>query len=192
MIHSYAVKSARRRGALLFVPLLLGYAVGCGSDDPKPGYYLRGRVFDGANQDAVAKAELTLISGQSTQRAFSAEDGSYTLGPIEPSAGYRLSAKSDGMDAFEFTGTALPALDVSVRTRTLIGDVALFEEEMKTPAFKINIESGDARLPMTIASVDFVPAVVGTDPSTVSVADVAPAGTVIGAYAQPHTATLPN
>jgi hypothetical protein len=177
----------------MIVPILLGYAVGCGSDDPKSGYYLRGRVFDGANQDPVEKAELTLLSGQGTVRASSAADGTYMLGPIEASASYRLSAKASGMAAFEFTGMALPALDpTGPQTRTLIGDVALYDDSDKTPSFKIKMQSSDARLPATIAAVDFIPTTAGTDPSTTAAADATVAGAVIGAYVQPRAATLPN
>ena len=194
MIQSYVKRgSSRVQRVMLAVPILLGFATGCGSDDPKAGYYLRGRVFDGASQDPVAKAELTLISGQSTQRVVSAEDGTYKVGPIEPSATYRLMAKAGGMENFEFTGMALPALDVAgPQTRTLIGDVPMFEDSEKTPSFKISVASSDARLPVTIASVDFVPAIAGTDPSTVAAAAVPGTGTVIGAYAQPMAASLPN
>jgi hypothetical protein len=192
MVQTYVKRSTRAARVMLVVPILLGFATGCGSDDPKAGYYLRGRVFDGATQDAVAKAELTLISGQSTQRVVSGEDGTYKVGPIEPSASYRLMAKAGGMEAFEFTGLALPALDPSVETRTLIGDVPMYEDSEETPAFKISVQSSDARLPLTVASIDFVPGVAGTDPSTTAAAAVPGAGTVIGAYAQPTASSLPN
>lgn len=185
---------ARAKRALAIVPFLLASAASCGSDTPASGYYLRGRVFDGASLEPVGKAELTLISGEGTAHATSAEDGSYSLGPIEQSSSYRIDAKADGMDDFEFTGVALPALDpmATDRTRTLIGDVALYATSKKTPSFKVNVSSSDPRLPATVASVDFIPTSVGTDPSKAALPIAAPAGAVVGAFAEPRGATMPN
>jgi hypothetical protein len=216
MSFTHAPRVARTRRVLLVVPLLLGYAAGCGKDEPEPGYYLRGRVFNGASHEPVSKAELTLLSGQATHRATSQADGTYKLGPIEPSASYRVSAKANGMNPFEFTGLALPALEPAGE-RALIGDVALYESSEETPAFTIRVQSGDARVPATVARVDFTPVVVGTDPSIAATparkdepapeeteeaeeAEAPPAmtsestqsGTVIGAYVAAHGATLPS
>lgn len=195
MIHTYAKRGkARNKRALALVPFLLASAAACGSDGPASGYYLRGRVFNGASLEPVGKAELTLISGQDTRHTTSAEDGTYSIGPIEPSSSYRVGATADGMQTFEFTGVALPALDPvsSDRTRTLIGDVPLYQESMKSPAFKLMVSSSDARLPANIASVDFIPASVGTDPSRVAVAAPPAASAVVGAFAEPRGATMPN
>ncbi|HET6336298.1 MAG TPA: carboxypeptidase-like regulatory domain-containing protein [Polyangiales bacterium] len=195
MTQTYAKRGkARNQRALALVPFLLASAAACGSDTPASGYFLRGRVFDGASLDPVGKAELTLISGEGIAHATSNEDGTYSLGPIEPSSSYRVGAKADGMADFEFTGVALPALDPmsSDRTRTLIGDVALYQESMKSPAFKVMVESSDVRLPANIASVDFMPANVGTDPSRVAAVMTPPAGAVVGAFAEPRGATMPN
>jgi hypothetical protein len=185
---------ARSRRALALVPFLLASAAACGSDDPASGYYLRGRVFNGATLEPVGKAELTLINGEGSARATSGEDGTYSIGPIEPSSSWRIDAKADGMDAFEFTGVALPALDpaASDRTRTLIGDVALYAESKKSPAFKVMVESNDVRLPAHIASVDFSAAAVGTDPSKIVAPMPAQVGAVSGAFAEPRGATMPN
>jgi hypothetical protein len=155
---------------------------------------LRGRVFNGASLEPVGKAELTLISGEDTRHATSAEDGTYSIGPIEPSSSYRVGASADGMETFEFTGVALPALDPAStdRTRTLIGDVPLYKESMKSPAFKVMVSSSDARLPANIASVDFIPATVGTDPSKVALPAAPAASAIVGAFAEPRGATMPN
>lgn len=187
-------RRARNRRALVIVPLLLTALTACGDDAPASGYYLRGRVFDGATLGPVSKAELTLISGDGTARATSADDGTYSIGPIEPSSSYRVAAKASGMEAFEFTGVALPAIDpmAADRTRTVIGDVPLYKASMKSPGFKITVESSDSRLAAKVASVDFMPAQVGTDPSKAVTALTPPAGAVVGAFAEPRGATMPN
>ncbi|HET8935798.1 MAG TPA: carboxypeptidase-like regulatory domain-containing protein [Polyangiales bacterium] len=195
MTGSYAERGrARNRRALALVPFLLTAVTACGSDSPGSGYYLRGRVFDGATLGPVGKAELTLISGDGTAHATSADDGTFSIGPIEPSSSYRVAAKANGMEAFEFTGIGLPAIDptASDRTRTVIGDVALYKASMKSPGFKIMVESSDGRLPAKVASVDFMPAQVGTDPSKTVTALTPPAGAVVGAFAEPRGATMPN
>jgi|GEM_PF-1763527 len=196
MIQKYALRSkVRNASALALVPLLLASVTACGSDDgPANGYYLRGRVFNGATMEAVGKAELTLINGEGTARATSAEDGTFSIGPIEPSSSWRVAAKANGMQSFEFTGVALAALDplVADQTRTLIGDVPLYPSSKMSPAFKLLVESSDVRLPASVASINFAPAAVGTDPS--KVADPLPAqvGLVSGAFAEPRGATMPN
>lgn len=195
MTHPYATRGkARSKRALALVAFLLASSAACGSDTPATGYFLRGRVFDGTTLEPVGKAELTLISGEGTAHVSSSEDGTYSLGPIEPSSSYRVAAKAEGMSDFEFTGVALPALDpaLSDRTRTLIGDVVLYEESMNSPAFKLMVASSDVRVPATVASVDFIPATVGTDPSRI-VAPLTPAaGAVVGAFVEPRGATMPN
>ena len=195
MTASYAGRGrARNRRALTLVPILLTAVTACGSDSPASGYYLRGRVFDGATLGPVSKADLTLISGDGTAHATSADDGTYSIGPIEPSSSYRIAAKANGMEAFEFTGVALAAIDpmASDRTRTVIGDVALYKASMKSPGFKIKVESSDSRLAAKVASVDFMPAQVGTDPSKSVAPLTPPAGAVVGAFAEPRGATMPN
>jgi hypothetical protein len=186
------VRSTR---ALALVPFLLASVTACGDDDgPANGYYLRGRVFNGATLAAVAKAELSLINGEGTAQATSAEDGTFSIGPIEPSSSWRVAAKANGMQDFEFTGVALAALDPMLgdQTRTLIADVPLYAASKQSPAFKLLVESSDARLPASIASINFAPATVGTDPS--KAADPLPAqvGLVSGAFAEPRGATMPN
>jgi hypothetical protein len=193
MTQSYA-RGGKRRGsrALALVPFLLASAAACGSDGLEGGYYLRGRVFDGASLDAVAKAELTLMSGHETRHVATGDDGTFIVGPIEPSASYRLEAKANGMEPFVFTGLALPALEVNVHDRTLIGDVPLYAAAKKSPAFKLVVQSSDPRLPATAAAVDFVPMAVGTDPAHDPTAITPSNSAVIGAFAEPHAATLPN
>ncbi|HTU57999.1 MAG TPA: carboxypeptidase-like regulatory domain-containing protein, partial [Polyangiales bacterium] len=185
----------RSASALAVFPLLLASVTACGSDDgPANGYYLRGRVFNGATMEAVGRAELTLINGEGTARTTSAEDGTFSIGPIEPSSSWRVAATANGMQSFEFTGVALAALDpvIGDQTRTLIGDVPLYPTSKMSPAFKLLVESSDARLPASVASINFAPAAVGTDPS--KVADPLPAqvGLVSGAFAEPRGATMPN
>ncbi|HKP55362.1 MAG TPA: carboxypeptidase-like regulatory domain-containing protein [Polyangiales bacterium] len=201
---------------MLLVPFLL--AAACGDDKPEAGYYLRGRVVDGATMEAINSAELTLISGQDTIGAVSDEEGNYKIGPIQPSASYRLDAKANGKAEFEFTGLALPALPVGVNDLTVIGDVPLYDSDKKAPAFMIKLGSNDDRMPIEIASVDFVPVQdYGADPkqglgllnptstttttatgSTTTTTPVpttvlpASGSTVIGAFAQPSATTLPN
>jgi hypothetical protein len=193
MKHPYALRGKlRSKRALVLVPFLLGYAVACGDDKPDSGYYLRGRVFNGASMDPVAKAELTLIAGQDTQHVVSDADGNYQVGPIQPNAGYRLDATADGMDGFEFTGAALPALDAAINDRTLIGDVPLYEAKKTSPAFKVMVKSNDERMPASVASIDFIPMIVGQDPGKAEEAPMADVPTVIGAFAEPAGATLPN
>jgi hypothetical protein len=206
MLSTDAPAKLAKRHTLLVVPFLLGQVVACGNDDPEPGYYLRGRVFNGENQESIAKAELTLLSGQETHHATSAEDGTFKLGPIEPSASYRVSAEAKGMGAFEFTGLALPALDAQAE-RTVIGDVPLFEKSKPAPAFKIVVRSSDPRVPAAVSSVEFAATVVGTDPAFVEPTAADPdagalaaasdeesvmSGTVVGAYAVAAGASLPN
>jgi hypothetical protein len=168
--------------------------------------------------EAIKQAELTLISGQETIEVVSDDDGMYKIGPIQPSASYRLDAKAAGMADFEFTGLALPSLPMGVNDLTVIGDVALFDSDKKAPAFKISLASNDERMPVEIASVDFVPVSdYGADPkqglgllnptsTTTTTANgttttttpvpttvTPPTGsTVIGAFAQPSATTLPN
>jgi hypothetical protein len=168
--------------------------------------------------EAIKQAELTLISGQETIEVVSDDDGMYKIGPIQPSASYRLDAKAAGMADFEFTGLALPSLPMGVNDLTVIGDVALFDSDKKAPAFKISLASNDDRMPVEIASVDFVPVSdYGADPkqglgllnptsTTTTTANgttttttpvpttvTPPTGsTVIGAFAQPSATTLPN
>lgn len=193
MKHSYALGGKKRgRRALVCVPLLLAAVTGCGSDGLEGGYYLRGRVFDGASLDAVSKAELTLMSGHETRHVTTADDGTYIVGPIEASASYRLEAKANGMEPFVFTGLALPALEQNVHDRTLIGDVPLYAASKKTPQFKVVVQSSDPRLPATAAAIDFVPSAVGTDPAHDPMAVTPPSTAVIGAFAEPRGATLPN
>jgi hypothetical protein len=195
MTHMYSKRGkVRSRRALALVPFLLASAAACGSDGPADGYYLRGRVFNGATLEGVSKAELVLMSGDETRRATSAEDGTYSIGPIEPSSTYRVDASASGMEHFQFTGVALPMFDPAVadKTKSLIGDVPMYEEAMKSPAFKVMVESSDARLPATIAAVDFLPTAVGTDPSRVVAALVPPTGAVSGAFMEPRGATMPN
>jgi len=194
MKHTYAKDwRVQPGGALLLLPLLLGYAQGCSDESPKDGYYLRGRVFNGASSEPVGGAELSLLAGQGTRHVTAAADGTYLIGPIDPSASYRLEAKADGMAEFEFTGLALPALNPGL-TRTLIGDVALFEGSKKAPAFVVRVQSDDERIPARFARVDFLPTAVGADPAVtgIAAAPVPQTGTVIGAFAQPGGATLPN
>jgi hypothetical protein len=167
----------------------------CGSDDgPANGYYLRGRVFNGATLEAVGKAELTLINGEGTARATSGDDGTFSIGPIEPSSSWRVAAKANGMQDYEFTGVALAALDplVDDQTRTLIGDVPLYAKSKQAPAFKLVVASSDARLPASIASINFAPATVGTDPSKAPDPLPSQVGLVSGAFAEPRGATMPN
>lgn len=217
MTQRYALRGKRRaERALLLVPFLL--AAACGDSTPEAGYYLRGRVVDGATMEAIKQAELTLISGQETIEVVSDDDGMYKIGPIQPSASYRLDAKAAGMADFEFTGLALPSLPMGVNDLTVIGDVALFDSDKKAPAFKISLASNDERMPVEIASVDFVPVSdYGADPkqglgllnptsTTTTTANgttttttpvpttvTPPTGsTVIGAFAQPSATTLPN
>jgi hypothetical protein len=177
---------------LAAVPLFIASAAGCGSDGLEGGYYLRGRVFNGASLDPVEKAELTLMSGHETRHVASGDDGTYIVGPIEPSASYRLEAKANGMEPFVFTGLALPALEPNVHDRTLIGDVPLYASSRQSPAFKVVVQSSDPRLPATAAAVDFVPMAVGTDPAHDPTAVMPPNTAVIGAFAEPRAATLPN
>ena len=196
MIQKYAQRGkGRTMRTLAWVPLLVAAAAACGSDEePASGYYLRGRVFNGATLEAVGKAELTLINGEGTASATSAEDGTYSIGPIEPGSSWRVAAKASGMQSFEFTGVALEAINPLAEdlTRTLIGDVPMYAQSMESPAFKVMVDSSDARLPASIASINFAPAAVGTDPS--KVADPLPAqvGLVSGAFAEPRGATMPN
>ena len=199
MVQKYCSQGkARNKRAVALVPFFLASMTAwtaCGSDEgPANGYYLRGRVFNGATLAAVGNAELTLINGEGTARATSAEDGTFSIGPIEPSSSWRVAAKAKGMQDFEFTGVALAALDplVGDQTRTLIGDVPLYAASTMSPAFKVLVESSDARVPASIASINFAPAAVGTDPS--KVADPLPAqvGLVSGAFAEPRAATMPN
>ena len=182
----------RGKGALVLVPFLLAATAACGSDELEGGYYLRGRVFDGASLDPVGKAELTLMSGHETRHVTTGTDGTYIVGPIEASASYRLEAKASGMEAFVFTGLALPALEANVHDRTLIGDVPLYAAMKKSPTFKMVVQSSDPRLPATAASIDFVPVAVGTDPANEPTAVTAPNTAVIGAFAEPRGVTLPN
>ncbi|HKU38596.1 MAG TPA: carboxypeptidase-like regulatory domain-containing protein [Polyangiales bacterium] len=217
MTQRYELRGKRRgQRALLLVPFLL--AAACGSDNPESGYYLRGRVVDGATQEAIKQAELTLISGQETIEVVSDDEGMYKIGPIQPSASYRLDAKASGKAPFEFTGLALPSLPVGVNDLTVIGDVPLYDTDKESPAFMIKLASNDERMPVAIASVDFVPVQdYGADPkqglgllnpttTTTTTANgttttttpvpttVTPAAnaTVIGAFAQPSATTLPN
>jgi hypothetical protein len=166
---------------------------GCGDDPPAPGYYLRGRVFDALTLEPVANADLTLLAGTDSTHVASGTDGSYTIGPIPASASYRVSAKAPNMDSFEFTGLALPALEGDV-TRALIGDVPMYASDKKTPAFNLVVDSADPRLPASaaVASVDFTPVRVGSDPSLPPANAPDISGSVVGAYAEPTGATLPN
>jgi len=196
MLQKYSsMAKARSRRALTLVPFLVASVTACGSDDgPANGYYLRGRVFNGATLDAVGKAELTLVNDEGIARTTSADDGTFSIGPIEPSSSWRVAAKANGMQSFEFTGVALAALDplVGDQTRTLIGDVPLYPTSKMSPAFKVMVESSDLRLPASIASINFAPAAVGTDPSKVAEPLPAQVGLVSGAFAEPRGATMPN
>lgn len=189
MIQKYTARG------LVLVPLLFASLSACGGDDgPANGYYLRGRVFNGATLEAVGKAELTLINGDGTASTTSADDGTFSIGPIEPNSSWRVAAKANGMQKYEFTGVALAAMDPTEpdQTRTLIGDVPLYPASGSSPAFKVHVESSDPRVPASIASIHFSPAAVGTDPS--KVADPLPdqVGLVSGAFAEPRGATMPN
>src|SRR5262245_40055883 len=117
----------------------------CAKEDEAPGYYLRGRAFDAVSLDPVAGADLTLVSGKATTQATSDEGGFYTLGPIPAGTSYQIRATANQMSMFEFTGEGLPPIDAG-GDRTLVGDIPLYNASMKTPAFKITLQSGDRRV----------------------------------------------
>jgi hypothetical protein len=181
------------KGAPLLALASLAALSGCNDDPPPDGYYLRGRVFDALTLKPIPKAKLKLVAGTDTHQTQSDMEGGYSLGPISPGESYRLEARADDMGDFVFTGVGLPALDVGKR-RSLIGDVALYDTDMKTPGFKIMVESTDPRLSATstVASIDFTPVRVGNDPSLPVTGPTPNIGAVVGAWSEPAGATLPN
>jgi hypothetical protein len=143
----------------------------CGSDSSDDGvanYYLSGRVLNGSTLEPVEGAELSLSVGQSTKIARSAEDGSFSVGPITPESDYRISADLEGFDDFAFYGSRLPRLDDETdHDRALVGDVLLYHSGDTTPQFTISAGSRDARMPLdpSSAEVRFLPVRIGTDPA---------------------------
>jgi hypothetical protein len=165
--------------------------VGCSDDKASdPSYYLRGRVYDGASQEALTGVELTLLSGTSTKHTKVDKEGNFKLGPITPETGYRISAKGDGLSPFEFTGVGLAAIEGD-DDRTLITDIPLYQGEEATPP--INMLLADQGVAKLLASARFVPMAAGTDPG-VTEADEAWSDSegVSGHTCQSLLSTLPN
>jgi hypothetical protein len=171
-------------------------AVGCEEKaEEGSGYYLNGRVLDGATLEPVSKASLTLVAGANEVRATTDEDGSYRIGPIPGRTAYRLDVSQDKFEAFEFEGLALSPLEDGEDSRTLSGDVLLYEEGKKSPAFKVMVGSANASMALdpALREVVFTPVSTGHDPSLSGTLgpDVSSAD-VIGAYREPGGATLVN
>lgn len=184
----------RLRGAN--AALLVGALAACGSSD-KPaetGYFLSGRVYDALTLEPLKDADLTLISGADREHVRSGADGAYTLGPIPPNTAYRVEGTLKDMEPFLFNGLPLPKLEDGQTTRSLFADVHLYESMHATPAFKVVLKSGNPRLSesLAVASIDFVPTRVGTDPATPAESDAEARSATTGAYAQADLTTLPN
>jgi len=181
--------SSTRAATLRFTTLVtaagaLLSCLACSSDkdDGVANYYLSGRVLDGSTLEPLANAELSLSVGNSTSKARSATDGSFSVGPIAPESDYRISAAFEGFDAFAFYGTSLPHLDDATdRDRALVGDVVMYKDGEESPAFSVTASSRDARLPLdtTSAEVRFVPMRLGMDPAA-RLAAAAPAAPPAG------------
>ncbi len=179
---------------MLLLSLVMSY--GCKADEAEPsGYYIAGRVVNGATHEPIDGVSLTLVAGKKKSKATTDDQGSYRIGPIPARTAYRLATSHEGLESFEFKGLALPPLEEGEDTRSLPGDVLLYEEGAKSPAFKIVVESSDAALSLSSADseVRFTPITVGYDPSLTGTLgpDLTSAG-VIGAYREPGGTTLVN
>lgn len=169
------VGGLRHSKALLSAACALLACLACSADAKKgddddgiANYYLSGRVLNGSTLVPISDAEVTLSVGDSTQRARSSADGSFSVGPISPESDYRIAAQLAGFDAFAFYGSRLPRLnDEKDRDRALVGDVALYAAGASTPAFTISASSADGRLPLDASSAEvrFVPVRLGADPA---------------------------
>jgi hypothetical protein len=167
--------STNRSETLRFTTLLsaAGALLSClacssDSDNGHANYYLSGRVLDGSTLEPISNAEVSLSVGPSAKKTRSAADGSFSVGPIAPDSDYRISAQLTGFEAFVFYGSHLPHLEnFADRDRSLVGDVVLYHEGEKSPAFTITASSRDARLPLDVASAEarFVPTRLGVDPA---------------------------
>jgi hypothetical protein len=170
---------------------------GCGTEESadEAGYYLNGRVLDGATLEPVSKASLTLVAGDDKVKVTSDEAGSYRIGPIPARSAYRLDVAQDSFEAFQFQGLALSPLDEGEDSRTLTGDVLLYPAGKKSPAFKVMIGTSDSGsvLDPAIDEVRFTPVTEGYDPSLTGTLGPDVASTnVIGAYREPGGTTLVN
>ena len=148
--------------------LLSCLACSSDSNDGHPNYYLSGRVLDGSTLEPIANAPVSLNVGNSSKQTRSKADGSFSVGPIAPDSDYRISAQLTGYGDFAFYGNQLPHLENFIdRDRALVGDVVLYKDDQKSPAFTINASSRDARLPLDTASAEarFLPVRLGTDPA---------------------------
>lgn len=192
-----ACTSWRFRGVNALLMMTVAMTLGCEAEKTEDaGYYLNGRVLDGASLEPISKASLTLLAGDDEVSATSDEEGGYRIGPIPARTAYRLDVAQDNkFEAFEFQGLALSPLEDGEDSRTITGDVVLYEAGKKSPAFKVMVGSSNASLPLdaAITEVRFTPMTAGYDPSLTGTLGPDAASTdVIGAYREPGGTTLVN